>query len=671
MTDWKVGVDWEGKGFPCVDYSASDQTNDLRTWIANHWDYTNINYEVNFGSPEVVPLPPYPFGRDAIRYGLINTSQLDIFREGGVYQITTTNARYYMVVFWYRMISQDTTGGANVVTPYLYSNSGATLKVTGSALGTSTNWTKVSMTFQATASDNLEMRISNATGVGSSIIYEFSGIMVIEHTSTITAPAGYNSGGSLDPYDNLIAQRDVKYMEWEGGLKPYEVAAGEKKAGFLLNNNHKRYSPDNSASPLYGYMKPGRVVVIYAPYFSVTTHQYTGYLDLLTPVPGKADAQTARLVTTNLVTILNCHPISQRQQESKDIAALMYNELVLFNERLADLTALNDTMNSQFTADYYGDNSQGEADTGMSIWMAFAELAEAEQGKLYIDKRGIPYFRYREWDLSAAANPANATYTNVGKLTYAPAASRITTRLSVKVYPRQIGSTATTTLWTLRQNFVIPAGKTRTFRCKYRNNRVPCGAKDVATPAGADYVTAGGSPVLTFDAGADDAVVTIDNTAGGTNCTVSTLVIKGRTIQVDDASELVHQNDYLVDTYGYHDMRLDLKAFSDLEDAQDLIDFIFPTLSLDRGEITSIQIVNEDNGTDNHAQLGLDVAHQLSITDTQLGITSQFYNIVGWKHQVDPQSRSHITTYYLEVALKQTFWVLGVSRLGLDTRLGR
>lgn len=669
-TDWMVGVDWEGKGFPAVQYSASDQTNDLRTWIPQHWDYDNISYEVSVGSPETIPIAPMPFGRDAIRYEMSSGSQLDIFRDSGVYQITTTNTRHYMVVYWYRMISQDTSGGANVTTPTLYSNSGATLKVTGAALGQSTTWTKASLTFQATASDNLEMRVTKNAAL-STIIYEFSGFMVIEHTSAPSVPSGYNSGGSLDAYDNLYARGDVKYMEFEGGLRPYEVAAGEKKLGLILNNNHKRYSPDYTSSPLYGYMKPGRVVVVYATAAAMLRHQYTGYLDLIAPIPGKADAQTAKLTTTNLVSILNRHPVSQQQQEGKTIAGLIRTELLLFDERLGDLCDLNDTLQSDFTADYYGDNSQGEEETGMSLWTAFAELSEAEGGKLYIGKDGVVNLRARSWDVSAVANAADATYSNVGKLTYMPTASRITTRVSVKVYPRQVGASATTTLWTLRQSFVIPAGQTRRFRAKYRNNRVPCGAKDVAEPTGADYVTAGGSPVLTFTAGGEDAMIEIDNSAGVTDCTVSTMVIKGRTIQTDDPSELVYENDYLVSVYGYHDLRLDLKAFSDIEDAQDLIDYVFPTLSLERGEITSIQIMNEDNGTDNEGQLTFDVGDQLSISDTQLGISNLFYNIVGWKHQIDPQTRTHITTYYLEIALKQTFWVLGVSRLGLETRLGR
>lgn len=673
-TGWLVGVDWKGKGFPCAQYSLSTGVNDLGDWIPEHWDYTNIldNYPAIPTVDGPVPIAPMPFGRDAFRFAFSSSSQWHIFTDDATYPITTVNAHYYRVVFWYRMIEQDTSGGANVVTPYLVRSNGATVVDTGAALGQSTSWTQASMQYQqgALGIKNVILRFAKNAAL-SSITYEFSGLMIIDDVITIPVPGGYASGDPLDTYDELVVQPDVKFLEFEGGLKPYEVAAGEKKAQVLLDNTDRRYSPDYASSPIYGYMKPGRVVVIYDTSTGVVRHQYTGYLDTLTADPGKAASQSAKLTTTNLVSILNRSPISLAQQEGKDIAALMLTELLLYDERLATLAYLNDTMNSQFTADYYGDNSQGEDGTGMSMWTAFAELAEAEQGKLYINKQGIPHLRYREWDLSSAANPANATYSNVGKLTYAPSAARIVTRLSVKVYPRQIGASATTTLWTLRSNIIIPAGKTRTFRCKYRDSRVPCGAKDVATPTGADYVTAGGSPSLTFTPGADDAVVTIDNTAGGTDCTVSVLVIKGRTIKTDDPGELVYQNDYLVETYGYHDMRLDLKAFSDIEDAQDLIDFIFPTLSLDRGEITSIQIVTEDNGTDNQTQLSLDVASQLSITDTQLGLTSQFYNVVGWKHQVDPKSRSHITTLYLEVAIKQTFWQIGVSRLGLETRLGR
>ncbi len=58
-------------------------------------------------------------------------------------------------------------------------------------------------------------------------------------------------------------------------LSPIKVGV----AGFALNNRDRYLSPENSSSPLYGLVKPGRRVRITATVGGVDTVLYSGYLD--------------------------------------------------------------------------------------------------------------------------------------------------------------------------------------------------------------------------------------------------------------------------------------------------------------------------------------------------------------------------------------------------------
>lgn len=665
---WKMGVDWHGTGVACLDCLATDQLNDIAektgNTLSSAMDYSR--YTVGGTTvPDIVPIMK-PFGRDAFRVTFTGSDTFKLFDD----YATVVNTRHYALVWWYRMIEQDTSGGANTTTPTIYVQTDTVLKATGTALAKTSTWTQGSMTFTGSGTDvNLKLRFTHTAAGGSYIVYDISGLMLIEHTSAFSVPTGFNDGSLISQYDSLTNAGDVLDASWEIGCNSYDTISGEKKATLILNNNHKRYSPDNASSPLYGYMLPKRPVLIYYD----DTAYYTGYLDLVTPTFGIAGEQIAKLTATNLVSILNRHPANLTQQESKTVAQLIHNELTNFDSRLAEATDFADSLNSDVTSAYYGDNSQGSGQN-ITLWVAFAELAEVEHGLLYIDPDGVVTLLPRSYDKSTSTIAADATFSGTAlNLNYLPASARMTTRILIKTYPREVGASGTDTLWTLRRNITIPAGQSYTFGAKYRDSttRQEVGAKDVVTPTGADYTITGGSPSLTFTAYGEKAVIEIDNSAGTTDAVLSVMVIKGRKISTFDSAELIYQDDYLIETYSYRDFSLDLKALDDIGAATALAKYIFPTLSLERGEVKQITIMNADNGTDNATNLALGVGDLISITDTQLGISGLFYIIVGYKHQLDVRGKSHISTYNLEIAKKQTYWILGVSRLGLETVLGR
>ena len=95
--------------------------------------------------------------------------------------------------------------------------------------------------------------------------------------------------GNGYPEDDVSG--DVKNFTFTRGR---DVELGRTQAGtceFLLRNEDGRYSPDNAASPLYGYILPGRKVqAYYEDNNSNYTYLFTGKINEFRPNP-RLDAQ--------------------------------------------------------------------------------------------------------------------------------------------------------------------------------------------------------------------------------------------------------------------------------------------------------------------------------------------------------------------------------------------
>lgn len=672
----KIGVDWNGDGIAAIGYTAGDFLNTLDNWYPDHTDYTTLDYSAAGASTvSIVPIIT-PYGQDALRFAIQATTDHGyIYKDGATYGVTTTNNRYYRILFWYRFVSE--TGGSfpAEITPFLYTNSNADLEISGSAFNKTGEWTRVEMTLLATSSDNLNLRLQATAVTGNTITYDITGLYIHERVNEPAAgvPLGYNSGDTLDAYDNLT--EEAKEIEWSGGGDPYIGASGEKRAIVLLKNNHPaseggpRYSPDNTTSPLYGYMLPNRHFLIWWD----DEILYQGYTDTIEPTPFMAGDQEAVLEATNLVAILNKYKVLLEAYFSSTADVIIAAELAKYSQRVADYAYYNSKLDTgQTTFIYYGDNSQQSELTPampLSLWTIFSELAEAERGKVFVDKDGAVRFMNRYWN----ADPTiGLTLDNTAQdIVYTSAGVALINRVVVKAYPRVEGASGTAILWQLEKNMRVKPGRVRKFKTKYIDQATEkfCGGKEVVTPTGADYVTSGGSPVLTFTPGGEEAEVAIDNTAGSDDCLLTTFVVRGRKIKTLNPIEIYAEDEELIALYGLREIYLDLKALDNADDANDLAVWELAQRSHLTGLISAVSIMRESNGTDNLAQLTLGAGDTISLADAQLGIDG-LYTIIGYDHTIIKRSRAHHTTFYLERALAQSFWILGTSELGTETILG-
>ena len=86
------------------------------------------------------------------------------------------------------------------------------------------------------------------------------------------------------------------------------VRSGE--AAFKLNNAARIYSPENSGSPLFGQLVPGRPVQITATQDAATTVIYRGFLDDFTVSPNKGDRTVTLSCLDMMARFAQANPIS-------------------------------------------------------------------------------------------------------------------------------------------------------------------------------------------------------------------------------------------------------------------------------------------------------------------------------------------------------------------------
>jgi hypothetical protein len=109
-------------------------------------------------------------------------------------------------------------------------------------------------------------------------------------------PASYRlyvdwlDNGFADPVDDVTArtldQRQPVAIKYGRDQARQFSPTSPGEAGFQLDNRSRDYSPENTASPLAGFVAPGRRVKLEATVGTTTTAVYTGYLDDLDIRPG-------------------------------------------------------------------------------------------------------------------------------------------------------------------------------------------------------------------------------------------------------------------------------------------------------------------------------------------------------------------------------------------------
>lgn len=140
----------------------------------------------------------------------------------------------------------------------------------GTASAVTNAWTQISVTFTATATQHTLNINVNGTPTNGNQVY-MDQVMVRGTGEDVSA----RTLGIATALQFKYGRDQARSLS---AIQPGETS-------FELNNRSKDYSPDNASSPLFGYVAPGRPVLIRATYNGTAYDLFRGFLDDFTLDP--------------------------------------------------------------------------------------------------------------------------------------------------------------------------------------------------------------------------------------------------------------------------------------------------------------------------------------------------------------------------------------------------
>ncbi len=476
-----------------------------------------------------------------------------------------------------------------------------------------------------------------------------------------------NNGNYTGTYDDITA--DVKSVNWRVGMREaYQEMADENTAKVIVNNATGKYNPENSSSVLYGNLLPHRRMQIKMD----SVIMWTGWIAFPVVNWTRMGAQSGKYEAE--LTGIGAKRFLDKLEATISLQSTVTGDTII-QSLLTDSDL--DTISTDFTQidtgdvdmDYFGD---GQAS---STFQSIADVTRAERGRFYIDRQG----RAAWWNRSRLLQPAAYTpvaTVNTASGSYKPTSlnygyGRYIANL-LRVESQQRVVKASETLFELENSITTSPGTTTEFEVRLRreSGQFAAATSLVATPT----FSSGTASVSIAEKGGK-AVVTIDNTSGGVDAVLSALTIAGApTVEtqqiVTKAEDTTSQS-----TYGKIEYTINLGPFSAYSRAQSVAAFELSRRKEAVGDVSEVSFVRNADGTDNAHMTAWELGDRLTVTVDEIGHSSDYF-IIGESHDWRPGDDGngiHATTYRLEAAIFNTFWLLEVTNygeLGQNTILG-
>ena len=526
-------------------------------------------------------------------------------------------------------------------------------------------------------------------------------------TTTWTIEIDWDRNGNYtDTYDD-VTDRAISANWFLGMRQPYQEMADNSTLTLVLDNSDKRYSPENSSSPLNGKVIPFRPVRIQSDDGTTVRTHWTGWVESIEPAVNKNGERVAQIVATGSMQFLKATETNIELQENKrtdEIISALVGEVV-FPPSLANAWVLGRVGNSELGQTTYladisgflwpdpedeedllhwgrvtlrmaGDNwvrqgglSNVQKDS-FNVYQAINDVVAAEHGKFIFDREGKAYFWNRHHLLKDPA--VAATFDDsMTEMAYTFAGlEHVKNEVIVVCHPRTITDGDQEVLWELGDAVIrVDAGETREVYVKYKDendNRI--GGKDVTV---GDLEFDRGTASATVEANANGANLIFENT-GSEAAVITKCIVRGRKITDFGEMEAIATDNASIVDYGRRTLRINLPSIDDLEQAQYIADFERDRRGQPWGAVDALTVVGHGkNGGGHHAQqLDLTLGDLISIQETQTGHDREHY-IIGEAHELSQGATFWKTTWYLEVAPEEYPWKLedASSALGTNTRL--
>jgi hypothetical protein len=257
----------------------------------------------------------------------------------------------------------------------------------GTASAVTNQWTKITVTHTATSSEHTIQIEPSATPTNGDIVY-MDQVMV-------TGPGEDVSGRVLGGRAGI----DLSYGR-DTARSLAEFSPGEM--GLTIDNTSQDYSPDNTGSPLFGYVVPGRNIIVRATYNSKSYTLFNGFVDDYRLLPERAE-RALEIVALDVLQKLNEATISTELYRSIQTGEAIERVLDAVNWP-ADKRSIDQ---GSTTIRWWWEE---EADAFEALNKIVA--AEGPPSITYVDAQGNFVFRSRHHRLlRAASTDSQATFT--------------------------------------------------------------------------------------------------------------------------------------------------------------------------------------------------------------------------------------------------------------------
>ena len=509
-----------------------------------------------------------------------------------------------------------------------------------------------------------------------------------------TLQVDWNNDGVFTGTGEDVSARTLS-LQWSRGRDAGTQLVALSVAGQMdavLNNNSGDYSSFNTASPLSGNLLPGRKVRLLAgnkegfPYtFPIVFEDnviWKGSIDSIEPSPSVGDINKAVFHCIGPLGVLN-----------QKHASLAMSTSILTGTLIGDI--LND---AGWPA---GDRDIEVGKTTVTrFWLdrmlalnALRVVEQTEGGFLAESRDGKVVFEDRHHRLLTAGTTSQATFTDAvgaargySRIRQIDPLPFIFNEFEAHIRLYTVGALAT--LWTLAESgadspSLVP-GESRTFWAQFPNPDSTTDAFGVdawTTPvATTDYIANTKSDGTGTDRTSSIAVIvskfgeamkiTLTNNHAVDIVFLTLLQARGTPITSKDPVR-VSANDAISETrYGERTFTARTDFIPGTDEGQNWADY---HLSIYKDPVILLEMTFAPNKDENHRAeaLGRDLSDRITVVGTGkagLGVSADFF--IEAEHNVFTEEHESMTTWLLSQAEQfSDFWVLGVSKLGIDTRL--
>jgi len=498
----------------------------------------------------------------------------------------------------------------------------------------------------------LEVELAGVGGGWTNIISD------VVQNSTIELEYGIRGGG---PHDRMA----------QTGMLRFTLNNSTTNSGGLLGY----YSPANT-NKRSGWALKDRVRFSIT-YGGSTYYKFVGWLDEITPRPGQYLSRVVECVAVDWMDWAARTPVQDVATLTNTTADLVFTALVN-SSPVAPISTTVQTGSD--TLAYALDNVRQEEST---IMAEIQRLCQSEYGLCYIKGNTTAGGELKFENRSARVN-ATSSFTfedaDITGLDARYGADSIRNKVRVNVYPRRADA-SNVVLFTLQNKPQLSAGQSITLSCPYVNPNekgARVGGTSMVTPVATTDYTANtlenGSgtdrtanltvSVPTF--GGDSATVTLTNTHAS-SIYVTKLQLRGLGLYTDESVYVEKSDSASITAYGEQALTYEMPYQSSPIIGAAIASRILSEWKDPNTDTASLTFCATETETKLTRALTSDISTCFVAEERVTGLNEAFW-INGVNMRVIP-GKQMLVTWWLARADTSDYWTLGVSELGVSTRL--